>query len=449
MDHRYEPEIDLRNLIFYILYKWRLILSSALLFAILLGGFAYVRDTIRLRKGIQPKKLIEYEIALAEYQLTQTTHMQNIEEYQKRLEQQQTYMEQSVLMQVDPYKKPTATADIFIKLDEAEWNILPDNINLDPTDSLIRLYTSNFLSTIDWKPIERLTGKDAIYLKELLSVGTDYNSNTFTVGIVYNDGEMAENILDIVISQIEERSKNTELSKHSISVMNRSLSYAIDNTLANLQKSNTDALTNYTQAILDCRKHLEELEEPDAPSQLGFLKYTLIGFIIGAFALSVLYGVLYILDGKLHNAAELQTQYGCRLIGVFPKPVKKRFLRNIDNLLIRIGEDLEALTDEEIYRFISLNIAAIAGQYKKILVTGTIDRLRLENIVAVIAPTLESITLTPSPNMNRNADTLNILADCDAVILIEERHISSVSEIHKELESIFAFNKPIGGYILT
>jgi hypothetical protein len=159
--------------------------------------------------------------------------------------------------------------------------------------------------------------------------------------------------------------------------------------------------------------------------------------------------VLYILDGKLHNAAELQTQYGCRLIGVFPKPVKKRFLRNIDNLLIRIGEDLEALTDEEIYRFISLNIAAIAGQYKKILVTGTIDRLRLENIVAVIAPTLESITLTPSPNMNRNADTLNILADCDAVILIEERHISSVSEIHKELESIFAFNKPIAGYILT
>ena len=110
---------------------------------------------------------------------------------------------------------------------------------------------------------------------------------------------------------------------------------------------------------------------------------------------------------------------------------------------------MEALTDEEIYRFISLNIAAIAGQYKKILVTGTIDRLRLENIVAVIAPTLESITLTPSPNMNRNADTLNILADCDAVILIEERHISSVSEIHKELESIFAFNKPIAGYILT
>ena len=51
--------------------------------------------------------------------------------------------------------------------------------------------------------------------------------------------------------------------------------------------------------------------------------------------------------------------------------------------------------------------------------------------------------------MNRNADTLNILADCDAVILIEERHISSVSEIHKELESIFAFNKPIAGYILT
>ena len=56
------------------------------------------------------------------------------------------------------------------------------------------MYTSNFHSNIDWTAIEELTGQEARYLKELVTLGTDYNSNTFTISATYSDGETAQQI---------------------------------------------------------------------------------------------------------------------------------------------------------------------------------------------------------------------------------------------------------------
>ena len=38
MEHEYEPEIDIKNFLFYILYKWRTILFAGTFFACCLVG---------------------------------------------------------------------------------------------------------------------------------------------------------------------------------------------------------------------------------------------------------------------------------------------------------------------------------------------------------------------------------------------------------------------------
>lgn len=454
MENGYEPEIDLKGLLFYILYKWRSILAVAVIFCILVSGYKILRGISGDTAGeVTSKDSREYEIALAEYELNVNSYERSILDYQKRLEQQKRYMEKSILMEVNPYEKPTASADVFIKLDETEWEILPDIMSVDPTDSLIKVYVSNFASTIDWAPIESLTGQDALYLEELLSVWADYNSNTFTIAVVYSDGATAQQILDLILKQVMERYQGmaADVSKHTLSVVNQSLSYTIDHTLANSQKNNADTLTSYELSIIDCRKELEELadEEPVPPSSgSGIKKYALVGFAAGIFLMSVFYGMSYILDGKLHTKYELTNKYNYQLLGIVPRPKRKRFLCAIDHLLERLDGTARLPAKEEAYRIIAANIINLAGKYRNTLIVGTLDTKKLKEITEALTPLLAGITFITAENMNVTADSLKELAECDSVILVEERHVSFMEDIQRQQECIASLNKAVVGYII-
>ena len=95
-EEKYEAEIDLSDLLPYILFKWRSIIAVGFIFAVLLGSYKIFRDLQSQSDGVQSKEFREYEIALAEYQLAETTYERNITDFQVRLTQQETYMEKSV-----------------------------------------------------------------------------------------------------------------------------------------------------------------------------------------------------------------------------------------------------------------------------------------------------------------------------------------------------------------
>ena len=61
----------------------------------------------------------------------------------------------------------------------------------------------------------------------------------------------------------------------------------------------------------------------------------------------------------------------------------------------------------------------------------------------------ENIMLMTGAYMNVSANTLEMLAECDAVILVEERDGSLRSKIQREQESIAALEKNVIGYVLA
>ena len=80
--------------------------------------------------------------------------------------------------------------------------------------------------------------------------------------------------------------------------------------------------------------------------------------------------------------------------------------------------------------------------------TGTVGIERLQELVEIISSQVENVALTAGADMNRTAGTLEALAECDAVILVEERGRSLRREIQKEQESIAALEKPVVGYLI-
>ena len=82
------------------------------------------------------------------------------------------------------------------------------------------------------------------------------------------------------------------------------------------------------------------------------------------------------------------------------------------------------------------------------LVTGTVGAERLQEVAEALSARLEEVTLVAGADMNVTASTLEMLAECDAVILVEERGRSLRAKIHEEHESIAALEKPVIGYVI-
>lgn len=449
-EDQFESELSLKDLFFHILYRWRSVLAAAVVLCVLISAYKAIRNMSISSEEQFPKKIEEYELELTKYELNVATYKQEIQDKTEQMQQQETYLKKSILMRIDPYQKPVVFADVFIKLENEEWEALPSNFGMDPTDSLIKIYTSNFFSTLDWKPIEELTGAEQLYLEELIKLYIDYSSNTFTICVTYLEGDTAEKILDIIIKQIEDRQPEVaeSIAKHLLTVSNRSNSYVVDHSLAENQRNNWSATREYELSILEDQASLGQLVEPDKPFIIGFVKYPVAGFMLGAFLMIAFYGMKYLLDGRLHGELSLQDRYGYPLLGVLPKSEKHRLLSCVDRFLDKHSGCSCVHEQTETYERILINMENLSGGLEKILITGTVSSENLQIFSKNISQQIKGTVLTVAPDMNKNPETLRKLAECDGVLLLEEEGRSAIAEISREHHNIKTFSKPVIGYVL-
>ena len=71
-----------------------------------------------------------------------------------------------------------------------------------------------------------------------------------------------------------------------------------------------------------------------------------------------------------------------------------------------------------------------------------------EELAEKLAGRLPQISLSVGADMNKTADTLRLLAACDAVVLAEQRGTSKCREILQEKEAVDTLKKPILGCIV-
>ena len=194
--------------------------------------------------------------------------------------------------------------------------------------------------------------------------------------------------------------------------------------------------------ITRLKEELEGLEE------LSYGKYSLLGLGGGLFALILCYGISYICSDKLRGERELRERYGYFLLGTLPRKKRNGFLKVIDEQLEKWEGTAGQITREEAYWIISINIINLAKTGGTFLVTGTVEEEKLREVTDVLSSQVENVTIVSGTDMNRTASTLEALAECDAVILVEERGESLRANIHREQESIEALEKPVVGYVL-
>ncbi len=453
----YVREINLKGLMFAVFRRWRPIMLVAFTFAILLGGFKLGKELMYQRDEAFVADLKEqYEGDLKKYEQSKKGYERDIKNFTSSIAYQENYKENSILLKTDPYNKAIASVDVFVKMSELPQGSGLTVTTLDFADSVVKAYASAIQQGGFLADLAEQKGIDLSYLKELIEVTVDYDSNMFNVTITCVDEKGAEEILDKIINNMVALQPEVQenLGQHSISLLNRNTGVVNDQSLADYQQEKVKNLTDTNKNLNEVENALKNLVEPKMPVALSKvsilkagIKYGVLGWLMGAFMAAFGVCIAFTMNVRLNSNNDLKDLFGLKYLGSFAHIRTKRTLSRIDDWLDRL-EGRENMPDELVCEMIASNICNFTDKDKSVFLTGTVREETLNSLVIKLQEKLPELKLGYGENMTRNVSTLRRIPEYNAVILVETRGVSRYRDIEREVEMILDMKKDVIGYIV-
>lgn len=310
-----EEIIDLKELMLFILRKWRILIITGIL-GILFGCGAYF---------LLPEKNID-NLDMS------TLHLEEIgqyDRYQKLYDEQWIKEKDSIYMNMDPesvfmgsrlYYITAYESDInfisemykSILRDEKIYYDLIDVSGLDCSEMAMRELVSITFSKYQYEDKDPLFGKRE----------RDANVN---VRVSAPDEESCRGILSLLDERIVEVNNyiETQYPNAAVVLVSESCAAGYDPDVVTMRNESAKLMANYVAEMEKLEKKLTDddklyyqkvygvqLEEQG----LGWLKWGLIAGVLGGGAMVAVYGILFLLGGQVKTIDELRRMYGLRLI---------------------------------------------------------------------------------------------------------------------------------------
>lgn len=475
-----DMEINIKDWFCTVCLKWRSIIVMMLLFAILAGGYSYIKP--QLEKAESGNESIEIS--------SDVIRLKNYYDLQKS---QQQYMQESPLMQMDETKVSCLTLKYFVSLESGEDGNTYQSVN--KVNALVEAYKNAIADTeLQQKIAEQTNGILASeFVWELISVEDGKESGI--IAVQNKDGSvLSTQSLDVVLSKQDSLSASgiftvtikgfddsfcrmaadcvqeiiptatseltKKIGKHTIQMISSSMeeiydsellakrydmlskAQTVDTNIKTIENALTDEEKTYAEKVLsgevdtkaDNVIRQDEVETFSEPS-ISF-KFVIIGLLVGAFLAAGFWSLIYIMSGKLHTADDLESMWGVKTYT--RKPAEKKFFC-VDKLIYEVkNKGVHLFKDEELVDVLKAEMQILAEKQgvKKYFTTGTelseSDKQFIEKLQATLVGT--DLSLTVGSNAVYNPASMALLADADAVILLEQIGESSYAEICKELQ---------------
>lgn len=460
----YEQEIDLKELMFAVLHKWKLILAFGVIAALILGGIkgesAYLSEN---RPEAKKEAQETYQRELASYQEQVASYEKEIENLETSITEQNDYLENSVLMNISPYDVWEASAVVFVKADDdGKSDLLFQNMAL--TSAALQSYRSSLSSAQFLEKIASEVGIESKYLRELITITVgkaDDGLNPLdgfypllVIQIQCGEEALAQEILDQILNGMSRFKGQIQaaVGEHVIHEVSRSLGTKVDLDLDGRQKLQRERLTGMVNARNLKKEEYKKLEEPKNVSAssgvvaIG-IKYGLIGGVLGAFAVVFCICVAFVMSDKVYSPKELKYRFKLKLLGALPAERDKEEGR-VDKWLNRMEGRRQNLDEEAEYSLILANLNNYIGEAKSLLVIGGAREEWLARVAARLAERLAGVTVVCGGNLLHDAQGLQKLPACDGVVLVEECGRSKYSNVELEIEKVGDMDKKILGCVV-
>lgn len=451
-----EREVSLYELLWNVVFSWRGILLCAVIFAILAGAVRYAGDW-KTYQTLQKSSSAE-EPETDEFTEEELVEIEDAKAIQEAMDENRDYLENSILMNVDPYAENVLVLQYYVDSDY-QFNYTSDNSS-DYTASVVSAYGDYVQSgKIAEKIVDTLEiDCEARYMEELISAVWSYQNEIFSIEVIYPDENILNQMSEIVTSEIEGQADriNQTIGSHTLKLLSSDIMLKTDSELASRQKAIQDIITSYRTQLTSLKASMtedqlaqltnekvsdEENEEKPVVTAVRpsvSVKYIVLGILAGIF-LGVVWVVCKVLfTNRLQFADDLTNLYGLRSFGSY-RTEKKRFV--VDAFLWKLKTRKEKkLTQEEYLDIICANLELIckSANISRLYLCGTVMEEIGAKLPESIADKLKGAGIDVLCGNDVRYD-MRSLRDMKAVgntVLLEQVGVSGYQEIEKELKAI-------------
>ncbi|MBO4636387.1 MAG: hypothetical protein J5685_04495 [Clostridiales bacterium] len=444
-----------RECFFYILRKWKIMLSLGIIVGILLGGYTLAKTIINWDRN--KSEIEEAQAAYDEMTLylsgVQDFYNKQIDDKQRLLEEYRSSLDSNPILSYDSTNIGMAYADIVLDAFNS------DGSAREITDDYLNVFRTVVEDNLDWEAIAQNGNLDEEYVKDLYGAWYWGSTNRMMRVRFYSDNEtkatamleeylaQAEAMHDLLVRQMG------EFEMSSLNILSRTDN---DGGFASIQQNILNKVDGYQGDIDALNETIAGLPYPAVPPQiptpgkivLSVGKHAAVGFGAVVVALIVLYYLLFYLNGRLHSTSESEYYSGSAAISYEPDSKKKN--KGIDKWIASMDTKTLLYPQAEAVHRVLLNAKLVAPEAEKIMFTGLDSDKEIQDLKNILTEIKGmSFKFGLEKNLLTNRESLDHLAVYDAVVLVEKLDKTDVELLKKEIELIRLSGKKIVGVLMV
>lgn len=469
MEIKRERIISISDIVEYILRKIWLIIVFVILGAVVCSGYKYAKDKKAYSSVADSDTKIDYEELLNEDEIRQVDISYTL---YHQLKQQQQYIDDSILMKIDPYDESQGI--LQYKIDAADGNIS------DIKNAIIDYVKEGGIS-------EKLDVQDNIDdISELVSVvgNTDYLNNTdveeddshiLTIRVIQEDMETCKSLANAVNNAIvsyKEQLQNSfgniqmdmfncsyqtkmdsELQDYQYEALKKvtSMQEHLDSQNAKLNDNQKSFLNEkiISENVDEVQSDTNSIDDTQVVSAPQFSKkYAVLGAVIGFVCAVIILILRYLSRRTLNIAVEFKDTLQISVLGQINEQEKNNVLVNIWRKIVNHKKTLSV--DQE--KKIALkNVTSYCEKMNlsDVLIIGCVNDLEKNEWVVGLKKELENqkIQTEIAGNILEKPEALEKLSTYSNVVLIEKLHVSKYEDVVSEIEKCTKLNVGVVGAI--
>ena len=202
-------------------------------------------------------------------------------------------------------------------------------------------------------------------------------------------------------------------------------------------------------------EQLELLEKPEPKYQgytvvsifTGFVKFAIIGGVISATLAAIYFVLAGILRGKAFSSAQICDAVDSEFFGFWPKTANKK-LAFIDRFVEQLtGDTAKGMTSDVSKELVLSNVAVACEGKNKIILCGGANPQSIAIIADAVKAQIPGVEVLHGGTIEYDPAAVRGVAECDAVILVEQLTESGISAAVQLKERAALMGKSVLGVI--
>lgn len=427
-------DMTFKELMGHSLKHWRKAVAVGVLLALLLSGFMFASSYKTLPSQMSEDARRETEKQIEDLE-------KDIELLNNQISVQQDYIDNSILMNINPNTMVSASIVYYIQVDSADSQ-LEKKVNY--------AYYTMICSGEIAECISKMDGFSASdYLQEIITADINVDSEVPCVAIYvkHYDFDMANQLLDAIadVFEVKKAELVETMGEFELKEISRSVSSGTFSTLIDTQADAYTSLSTLQSTLSEKESELEGLTGAASVSSLAVKTaiFFLVGFAVGVIIVIAIYAVLILASSKIKSANQLRSNYSVRVLGSFV--FFNKDIKFLDRLAYKLSDENIDMSNEQVAEIVNYNIG-LSADGRKVLIVNLSDSKEFSTVKELMknVGTHASVMETGF----ENPETLKEMQKADAVAVAVEKFGNTLYQLDAATKEIEAGKKDFLGVIL-